>query len=159
MSAESNTKAEANGALDPVSSMIAFWTQWMDQTARGTQALLEAMQAVGDPTALQKKWVDTMSESAENFMRTPVFMELMRRHLKLVTDMKMMQNNVVHGAARDLGVPLADDITGLFERINSTEMKIIKRLQAIEDRLDAMESKGSGAGPKKRVGQARRTKS
>jgi hypothetical protein len=42
-------------------------------------------------------------------------------------------------------MPLADDITGLFERVHSVEQAIITRLKTIESRLKAVETKLGGA--------------
>lgn len=153
MSVETETKNGSipGAAIDPVSATLQFWSQWMEQTTRGTQAILDAVGAIGDPNALQRKWAEVMSESADNFMRTPAFMEMMRRNLKTITDMKRMQDNAVQDTARHLGLPLADDITGLFERLNSTEQKILGRLKSIEDRLEALETNGA-PGPKKKAG-------
>lgn len=144
MSAESkNTADPDHGVGEPSAALMTFWVQWMEQASRGTQAILEAVQTVSDPAQLQRRWSDVMSEAAEDFMRTPAFMEAMRRNLKNLTDAKRMQDNFVQDTARHLGIPLADDITGLFERLNSTERKILTRLQAIEDRLAAIEANGS----------------
>jgi hypothetical protein len=144
MTTETKSQRVVDGSPTPPdpSGMVAhFWTQWLEQASRGTQAMLEAMQGMGDPQQLQRRWLDALSESVEQFMRTPAFMEMMRNNLKTVTDMKVMQDQIVHGTARQLGLPLADDITGLFERLHSTEQTILNRLQAIEDRLRAIESK------------------
>ena len=65
----------------------------------------------------------------------------MRQQLKAITDLKTMQDQVVKGAARHLGMPLADDVFGLFERLHSTEQTIIDRLQAMEERLKAIEER------------------
>jgi hypothetical protein len=73
-------------------------------------------------------------------------MEAMRQNLKVATDLKRMQDQAVQDTARQFGQPLAADITGLFERLNSTERTIVTRLQAIEDRLRALETK-LGAAP------------
>jgi hypothetical protein len=142
MSTDSNTKTAPEEGTDPTAAIANFWLQWMEQSSRGTQALLEAVQSVSDPNQFQKRWTDVMSETADNFMRTPAFMEMMRRNLKALTDLKVMQDQVVKGTARQLGMPLADDITGLFERLDSTEQKILSRLRAIEDRLEAIEANG-----------------
>ena len=66
---------------------------------------------------------------------------MMKQQLKAVTDLKGMQDQVIQDTARQFGLPLAADITGLFERLHSTEQNILNRLQAIEDRLKAIETK------------------
>ncbi|MFO0890586.1 MAG: hypothetical protein U0790_15760 [Isosphaeraceae bacterium] len=130
-----------NAAPDPASMMASFWTQWLEQSSRGTQAMLEAMQVAGDPQQLQRRWLDAVAASLEGFMRTPAFLELIKTNLKAVTDLKGLQDSVVQDAARQVGMPTAADITGLYERLHSTEQVILKHLEKIEERLKALESR------------------
>jgi hypothetical protein len=138
---ETKTNPRSNDFADPASMMASFWTQWLEQSSRGTQALLEVMQAAGDPQQIQRRWLDAVSASLETFMRTPAFLELLKTNLKAVTDLKGLQDSVVQDTARQIGIPTAADITGLFERLNSTEQTILSHLQKIEDRLKALETK------------------
>jgi hypothetical protein len=138
-STESNPNSSM--AADPSIIIASFWTQWLEQSSRGTQALLEAMQGAGDPQQLQRHWLDAVSRSLDDFMRTPTFLQLLGNNLKAVTDLKGMQDQVIQDTARHFGLPLAADITGLFERLHSTEQNIINRLQAIEERLKSIETK------------------
>jgi len=141
-STESKTEPDSSVATTDPSIMIAsFWTQWLEQSNRGTQALFEAMQTASDPQQFQRRWLDAVSRSLDDFMRTPTFLEILKNNLKAVTDLKGMQDQVVQDTARHFGLPLAADITGLFERLHSTEQNIVTRLQAIEDRLKAIETK------------------
>jgi hypothetical protein len=166
MSADPKNKTSTNDApVDPTGLFTNFWAQWMEQSARGTQMMLEAMQEVGDPAAWQKRWLSAMEDSIEDFMRTPAYMEVMRRTLKLMTDTKVAQDQVVHGMARHVGMPLAGDITGLFERLHSTEQTILARLGQIEGRLGAIEEaltpsgKNNGPAHRRRAGPGPRGKS
>ena len=139
-----DTKSNSNPSampVDPAGMMASFWAQWLEQSSRGTQALLEAMQVAGDPQNLQRRWLDAVSRSLEDFMRTPAFMEIIKNNMKAVTDIKSFQDSIVQDTARQLGVPLTADITGLFERLHSTENTILKQLQAIEERLKAIENR------------------
>jgi len=146
MSADSdnNSQTKSGAAADPASMVAAFWAQWLEQSTRGTQALLEITQGVGDPQQTQQRqqrFLETAAESFDSFLRTPPFMDLMRQQLKAVTDLKTLQDQMVKGAARHLGLPLADDVFGLFERLHSTQQTIIDRLKAIEERLQAIEER------------------
>jgi len=140
-SIESKTKPSSSEATDPSTMMASLWTQWLEQSSRGTQALLEAMQTVGDPQQIQRRWLDAVSQSLDDFMRTPTFLELLGNNLKTITDLKGMQDEVIQDTARHFGLPLAADITGLFERLHSTEQNILNRLQAIEEQLKGIETK------------------
>lgn len=141
-SADTKSNSSAHAVpVEPASMMASFWTQWLEQSSRGTQALLEAMQIAGDPQNLQRRWLDAVSRSLDDFMRTPAFMEILKNNMKAVTDLKSLQDSIVQDTARQLGVPLTGDITGLFERLHSTEQTILKQLQAIEERLKAIENR------------------
>lgn len=135
------TKPNFSAVADPATAMTTFWTQWLEQSSRGTQALLEVMQSAGDPQQIQRRWLDAVSRSLEDFMHTPTFLELLKNNLKAVTDLKGLHDQVVEDTARQLGVPMTKDITGLYERLHSTEQTIIGRLKDIEDRLKAIENK------------------
>lgn len=141
MSNDSKTGATPDAAADPATALFSFWSQWLEQSARGTQAMLEVMQTAADPQQVQRNVLEAVTRSIDDFMRTPVFMEAMKRNLKMMTDMKSLQDQALQGAARQFGQPLAADITGLFERLNSTEQTIVTRLRAIEERLKAVEAK------------------
>jgi hypothetical protein len=135
------TKPNSSEAADPASVIASFWAQWLEQSTRGTQALLEVMQKAGDPQQIQRHWLDAVARSLDDFMRSPAFLEVLKNNLKAMTDLKGLQDQVIQDTARQLGMPLAADITGLFERLHSTEQKILGRLQAIEERLKAIENK------------------
>ena len=135
------TKTNSSAAADPAALMTSFWTQWLEQSSRGTQALLEVMHAAGDPQQIQRRWLDAVSRSLDDFMRTPTFLELLKNNLKAITDLKSLQDQAIQDTARQFGLPLAADITGLFERLHSTEQTILKKLNDIEERLKAIESK------------------
>ena len=140
-SRNNNSNPNPTAAADPAAAMSSFWAQWLEQSSQGTQALMEAMQTSFDPQQIQRRWLDVMSRSFDDFMRSPAFLELMKNNLKAVTDLKGMQDQMIQDTARQFGIPLVGDIAGLFERLQSTENTILNRLQAIEDRLKAIEQK------------------
>ncbi len=140
-STDSKTKPNTSVATDSTNMVASFWTQWLEQSNRGTQAVLEAMQIAGDPQQIQRHWLDAVSRSLDEFMRSPAFLELLRHNLKTITDLKGLQDQIIQDTARHLGLPLAADITGLFERLHSAEQNILNRLQAIEERLKSIETK------------------
>lgn len=140
-STETIDKPNSGTTADPAAMMASFWTQWLEQSSRGTQALLEVMKAAGDPHQIQRRWLDAVAASLEGFMRTPAFLELTKTHLKAVTDLKGLQDSVVQDTARQIGVPTAADITGLYERLHSTEQVILNHLRKIDERLTALEAK------------------
>ena len=80
-------------------------------------------------------------KSIDGYLRSPAFLEVLQRNLKAMTDLKAFQDQIVQDTARNIGLPLANDIYGLFERLHSVEHAIIGRLKAIEGRLADIEAK------------------
>jgi hypothetical protein len=95
---------------------------------------------MGDPQQLQRRWLEILSKNIDGYLRSPAFLEAMQRNLKAMTDLKAFQDQIVQDFARHVGVPLASDIQGLFERLHSVEYSILGRLKAIEKRLATIES-------------------
>ena len=111
---------------------------------------MEGMQGGQVPGSGARPVAGSLSERLESFMRTPAFLEALKQSLKRMIDLKLAQDQMTQSAARQAGLPLAADITGLFERVHSAEQAILSRLAQLEDRLTAMEAKlDSSRGPRR----------
>ena len=131
----------------PANPFVDYWANCFEQSGNQTRAFLESMQAFS-PQQVQKRWLEALTQSLESFLRSPAFLEAMQRNLKAITDLKAFQDQVAQDAARQLGIPLASDIIGLFERLHSIEHAVVARLQAIETRLEAIEAQlNAASGP------------
>jgi hypothetical protein len=143
-----NSSQSAGGATaQSANPFFEIWTEYFNQTETQSRAMIEGMKALGDPQKLQQRWLEALAASFDSFMRSPAFLEAMRQNLKMMTDMKKLQDQVIEDTARHIGVPLASDIHGLFERLNGVEQSILSRLQAIETRLETTETKRRGGTP------------
>jgi hypothetical protein len=135
----------AGGSTAPTNNpFIDLWAQFVQQSSAQSRAVIEGMQALADPQKLQQRFLEALADSLDKFMRSPVFLETMRQNLKVMTDLKKLQDQVIEDTARHVGLPLASDIHGLFERLNGVEQAVLGKLQAIETRLEALESKRRG---------------
>jgi hypothetical protein len=128
-------------SADPTFPFAELWNSYFQQADVQSKAILESLQAVGDPQKLQRRWLDALSRTLDSYMRSPAFLEASQRNLKAMTDLKAFQDQVVQYIARFIGLPLAGDIFGLFERLYSVEHTILARLKAIESRLAEVEAK------------------
>jgi hypothetical protein len=118
-----------------------LWAGYFEHADAQGKAMLDCFQAFGDPQQLQRRWLETLSKGLDSYLRSPAFLEALQRNLKAMTDIKAFQDQLVQDFARHVGVPLAGDIYGLFERLHSVEHTILGRLKAIEGRLAAIETK------------------
>jgi hypothetical protein len=139
---ESPSKMSGNSsAADPNHAFAGLWSGYFEQVDAQSRAFLDCLQSMGDPQAMQRRWLEQLSKSMDGYLRSPAFLEAMQRNLKAMTDIKAFQDQVVQDFARHVGMPLADDIYGLFERLHSVEHTIMARLKAIEGRLAAIETR------------------
>jgi hypothetical protein len=121
--------------------LAELWANLFEQSNQQAKVMLDMMKTAGDPQELQRRWLDAIGQSLDSFMRTPAFLESLQHNLKTITDMKIMQDRFIKDAADQVGLPLASDINGLFERINSIEQTILTRLKTIENKLKTIEGK------------------
>jgi hypothetical protein len=129
-----------SSAADPSFPFAGLWTGYLEQADAQSKAMLECFQSLGDPEKMQRQFLDSLSTGLDSYMRSPAFLEGLQRNLRAMTDMKAVQDQVVQDVARHIGIPLASDIYGLFERLYSVEHTIIARLKAIEGRLASIET-------------------
>ncbi|MFO0909237.1 MAG: hypothetical protein U0794_12955 [Isosphaeraceae bacterium] len=141
-----NNSQGAGGTASITNPFLDLWTKYLEQSGSHSKAMFDGLQSIADPQKLQQKWLDIMAENLDRFMRTPAFLESMKQNLKVMTDLKRMQDQAIEDTARHLGAPLASDIHGLFERLNGIEQAILAKLGSIESRLDALESRRKGSG-------------
>jgi hypothetical protein len=76
----------------------------------------------------ERRWMDAMSESLETYLRTPQFLEWMRHQSDFIVKSKQQSDNITKEVARNAGIPTANDISGLYERLHSFEDNLIRRL-------------------------------
>ncbi len=126
-------------AADPARDFLEFWRNYFEQTAIQTRILLEGMQGGKSLDQLHTQGLESLSQSLDGFMRTPAFLEVLKQSLKRMIDLKQMQNQMSQSIVQQTGLPLAADVTGVFERVHSAEQTILARLAMLDDRLKAIE--------------------
>jgi hypothetical protein len=126
-------------AVDPARDFLDFWRNYFEQTAIQTRILLEGMQGGKSLDQMHSQWVGALSEGLESFMRTPAFLDVLKQTLRRMVDLKLAQDQLTQSVAQQAGLPLAADVTGVFERVNSAEQTILRRLSQLDERLKAIE--------------------
>jgi hypothetical protein len=139
-----------SSAVDPARDFLEFWRNYFEQTAIQTRILLEGMPGGKSLDQMHSQWLGTLSEAIDGFMRTPAFLEVLKQTLRRMVDLKLAQDQLTQSFAQQVGLPVAADVTGVFERVNSAEQTILARLAQLDERLKAIEAKlESGPEPRK----------
>lgn len=126
--------------LDPVlRPFFDFWMGYVRQADDKTRELFEGFDNGAKFKGWQRQWMDAVSQSMDAFMRTPTFLEAMKRNTDTVVKVKQQVDDWTKEAARNANIPTTGDISGLFERLHSVEDIILEKLTRIEERLQALE--------------------
>ena len=91
MSSDKNNQGGISAA-DPARDFFEFWKTYFEQTAIQTRTLLEDMQGGKSLDRLPARGLESVSQSLDGFMRTPVFLEVLKQSLTRMIDLKRMQD-------------------------------------------------------------------
>lgn len=119
--------------------LLDFWTDCIEGSNEQVKVLLDSMSGQADLGTLRQRWLESLANSFDSYMRTPAFLEAMRKQFEAITTVKSTAEDLVQEFSRDAGVPRIQDISGLFERLKTTQEMILVRLGAIEQKLAALE--------------------
>jgi hypothetical protein len=100
---------------------------------------LKDVQEAADAKAWQRRWYEAVSKSMEAYMRSPAFLKAVKQNTDAAIKMKLHSDDIATEIARNMNLPMASDISGLFERLHGTEAAILERLRGIEERLGGIE--------------------
>ncbi|MCA9151558.1 MAG: hypothetical protein KDA92_19735 [Planctomycetales bacterium] len=131
--------AAANDAI--VQPWLDYWMKLFEQNSQWTQMLMAGMPPTMDFNQARQQWLKTMSTSLDGYLRSPAFLDAMRRTADMSTATKTNTDAMKLEVTRQIGIPHSEDIRGLFERLESAHELVMERLAAIEVRLSSMESK------------------
>lgn len=133
---------EATTEQDPVMQpFLDFWASCLEDYNQQTKSMLDGLRLGRDPQTWKRRWLDALSASSDAYMRSPAFLELMRKNSDFSSKAKTQVNQVTKQAAKTLGIPHASDVGALIEQVRETEGHILERLGKLECRLEALESR------------------
>ncbi len=124
-----------------VQPWIEYWLNLVEQNTQWTQSLMAGAPQNVDPAVIRQEWLGAMSKSIEAYMRTPTFLEGMKRHSETMTATKVTSELAKLEMARQAGIPHIEDISGLYDRLETANEVVLQRLHTIDQRLEAIEEK------------------
>lgn len=135
----STANALGNGTLPP--PWTDLWAKFFEASQENMKTWLETMKDSWDPPAFRRQGLETLAKGLDAYMRSPAFLEAMRKNFEVVTSLRDQVERMSQEMARSTGVPRIADISGLFERLQIGQEALLARLSAIEHRLDALEQR------------------
>ena len=138
-------KTTAPDGLDSLCNpFVAFWRDAFQKSTELTQAAFQSMTQVGEWDKLRRQWPQALSTTLDNYMRSPAFLDNMRRNMEMFTQWQSHMDDWARDLSRLTGMPRINDIAGLFDRLRQNQEAILAQLSAIEKRLQAMEERSQG---------------
>lgn len=145
-------KTAFDGTQTMIEPWMEYWMKMFEQNKEWTQTLMAGAPSDIDPLTLRKEWLGAMTKSIDAYMRTQTFLEAMRRNSDAMAASKVTTELAKREMARQAGMPHTEDISGLYDRLQTANEVVLQKLSAIEQRLDVIEKKIE-AKPKKSTGQ------
>jgi hypothetical protein len=116
-----------------------FWASCQKQADDTTREYLKGLDGSTDVKEWQRRWFNAVSKSMDSYMRSPAFLHAMKHNTEFAIKAKRQSQDITAEIARNVNLPTATDISGLFERLHSVEEVILARLGRIEERLGTIE--------------------
>jgi len=116
----------------------AFQNLWLDSMSR--MAGVWSQYSPGSPppeeiNKIRSGVLKVLSETWEEFMRTPQFMEMMKASLNGALDLRRFARDGMHKVHEQFETPDKNDIDGVLLAIRHVERRILDRLDGFEERL------------------------
>lgn len=116
----------------------AFWTQAMSQMAAG-QAASAASAAADLPKQMQRAFLDSMAKYFDDFLRSEQYLQWMKQTMDGAVAFRKQMDAFIKQAHESLQTPSREETTDIVESLRQIKTDILDRLEAIEERLDAVE--------------------
>lgn len=126
----------------------AFQKMWMDSVSGMGKVWSEYSPQNPPPEELKKMRngvLRAVSQTWEEYMRTPEFMEMMRETLNNSVQWQKMTKDSTNKVHQAMGSVTKDDIQGVLASVQHVERRLLDHLDAMQSRLEAMQSNLDGA--------------
>lgn len=152
-----------NGQESPTAGFDAFTRMWTEFANNMMSAGLSYRPESPPPEmarTMRSAMFQAMSRYAEEFMRSPQFLEFMRQSMDSAILFKKMVNDFLGRAQFEMQGVSRGDMDALVRRLRRLETRIMDRFDELNERLDALEarlglSEGEAAGPSRGARAAR----
>jgi hypothetical protein len=124
-----------------VQPFVQFWTKYVEEVNENSRRMMEAVNGNADFDVWRRCWLDALTQSLDAFLRSPAFLKGLKHNMDAVIMAKSQVNDSTQEVARNAGAPMINDISSLFERLQSIEETILRRLGTIEGKLQDIEQK------------------
>jgi len=139
-----------NGATSTPGDFTRMWVDFMSRMmSAGTSLAPEAMPPEM-ARSMRSAMFQAMSQYAEDFMRSPQFLEMMKQSADTTILFKKMLNDSLGQVQFEFQNASRADVDALVARLRRLEARLLERFDELSLRLERLEGRtaaGGGAGP------------
>lgn len=134
---------DSSNTFDPLlRPLMDYWTAYSRQLNEAAEAVSQRASSSEEDQTQGREWLDAASESIDAYLRSPLFLGLLKNHLDTLIALKQQSNALGEMAAATGG--LSSDTRGASEIVRCLghlESTLADRLSRLEQRFDAVERK------------------
>lgn len=119
---------------DSFTNMAHVWSQF----SPGSPPIEEARK-------MRSGMMNVLSESLDEFMRTPQFLEMMKQSMNGAMKMKSMSREGLHKMHDQLEIPHKEDLDGVLLALRHVERRLLERMEDLDENLAKLSEKTSEA--------------
>ena len=127
--------SDNNKGFDQVAAFQRLWTDSFANMASVWSQFSPSSPPSDEMRKMRGGMLKVLSETWDEYMRTPQFMEMMKGSLNGALDLKRMARDGMNRVHEQFENPTKEDIDGVLLAIRHVERRILDRLEGLDDRL------------------------
>lgn len=130
-----------NGSGRFTETLGSFAQMWSDFAMKMMSAGMAASPGSPPPQAAREVRAAVfraLNEQAENFMRSPAFLDMVRQSMNAAVDLRAQLNDFLTKAHHEMQGVARDDVDTIMLTIRHFESRVLDRLEAMERRIEEL---------------------
>ncbi len=115
---------------------VDHWASCVQQANEATQERLGSFENIQNPQIWRQQWFDALSENTDSYLRSPMFLQMMKAHIDRLTELK--QPSEVQQVT-DPDSAATTDPAAAGNRMTDLEQAMLAKLEQLNQRVEALE--------------------
>ena len=130
-----------NKGFDQVAAFQKLWTDSFANMASVWSQFSPGSPPSDEMRKMRGGMLKVLAETWDEYMRTPLFMEMMKASLNGALDLKRMARDGMNRVHEQFETPSKEDIDGVLMAIRHVERRLLDRLEGLDDRVANLDEK------------------
>jgi len=136
-------------------SFARMWSEMMSKMSAATMG--QAFGASTDDAAKQMRqaFFDAWAKACDEHMRSEQFLDLMKQSMDGAIAFREQMNRFLSNALQEGPMPSRDDTDSILQAVRTLEDRVLDRVEALSQRVEALEQAADGRSAKGKTGAGR----